>query len=288
MEKILEVREGQKVKFIADDGSSVVIEIKTITPKIAQALLKTNKEDRRVNKSFVTQYARDMKRGKWRMNGSTILIDNNKRRIDGQHRLLGCIEANTPFVTLVASEVENESKLTVDQGRNRTLVDQIGVAGFDPIVAPAIRGYLALARKDRGEDTGDFRRLTMEELIDELNSSPELYRKAGKYAAKIAKCVDIKNKVVSSSYVYLVKDLGYAEETVTAFFNQVAQLSNNCASTRALTSVLSRWERTHDGKKCPAETQQGLVIKAWNSFIINEDIDCLSYSSKVDKSVKFQ
>lgn len=286
-EQIIEVREGQKVKFIAENGDSVIIEIKTITPEMAKDLLDTNTEDRKVVKSYVHQYARDMKNGKWRLNGSTILLSKEKKRVDGQHRLLGCVEADTPFVTLVASEIEDDAKLTVDQGKNRTLTDQIGIAGFEATVAPAIRGYLALSQKDRDEVRHEFRRVTMPELIDELNTSPELYKKAAKYAAKISKCAEIKSSVVSSSYVYLSKDLKYSEDTITDFFNQVAQLQNNSPATRALSLILNRWAKNHEGKKCPADTQRGLLIKAWNAFILGEDVDYLSYSPKVDGSVKF-
>ena len=288
-EKILEVHEGQKVKFIAADGRSIVVEIKTIVPEEAQELVNSNLEDRKVNHGYVSQYARDMKDGKWELNGSTILIDTAKKRIDGQHRLLGCIEAGAAFTTLLVSEVENDVKLTVDQGRNRTLSDHVSVAGYDPSVGAAIRGYLALAKLDRAENGQDYRRVTMRELMTELETSPELYNRATKYATKVAKCMtELKNKAIASSYVYLVKDMGYDEKKITEFFNQVAQLSNNTSATRALSLTLSQWKKNHEGKSCPATTQQVLVIKAWNSFINDEDVDYISYSAKVDKSVKFQ
>lgn len=289
-EKIIEVHESQKVKFIATDGRSVVVEIKTITPAEAAEMVDSNREDRKINDGYVSQYARDMKNGEWELNGSTILIDKTRKRIDGNHRLLGCIEAGVPFTTLVVSDVKNEVKLTVDQGRGRSFTDQVSVAGFDPATAAAVRGYIKLSMLDRN-DNGDYRRVTMKELMAELQTSPELYVKAAKYGTKISKCAefDFAGRVISGSYVYLVKSCGYEEEKITSFFNQVANLADTCSATRALNRTLSGWKRTHEWKKCPYETQQGLVIKAWNAFIKGEEVDYMSYSQKVekDKSAKF-
>lgn len=289
-EKIIEVTEGQKVRFIANDGRSIVVEIKTITPSDAAEMVNSNLDDRKVNQGYVSQYARDMKDGKWELNGSTVLIDTEKRRIDGNHRLLGCIEADTPFTTLVVSDVDNEIKLTIDQGRNRTLADQVTVAGYSASVGATIRGYMSLAKLDREEDGKNYRRVTMRELMAELETSPELYKKATKYGAKISRCAegyDIKSKAVASSYVYLMKALGYEEEKITNFFTQVVGLSKMDDATRALHNVLVGWQSNHSGKKCPYEIQQCLIIKAWNAFINKEEIDYISYSQKVDKSLKF-
>lgn len=290
-EKLIEIHEGQKVKFIANDGRSIVVEIKTITPAEATEMVDSNHDDRKINKSYVSQYARDMKNGEWELNGSTILLDTKKMRIDGQHRLLGCIEADTPFTTLVVSEVNNEAKLTIDQGRNRTLADHLSVAGYDPACAAAIRGYLALAKLDRTEDGRDYRRVTMKELMAEFETSPELYKKAAKYGANISKCAtfDFKGRVIASSYVYLVKAMKHEEGRITSFFNQIVCLENNSSATRALNTTLGTWQKSHEGKKCSAEIQQCLVIKAWNAFIQSEEVDYISYSQKVekDKAVKF-
>lgn len=116
-----------------------------ITPKIATQLLELNEDNRPVSSSKVEQYARDMKASNWPLNGESVIIAADGSVNDGQHRLFACIEAGTPFETVVVFGVDRDSRLTVDQGRARGAGCYLGMAGTPNAKAVATISRLALA-----------------------------------------------------------------------------------------------------------------------------------------------
>jgi hypothetical protein len=103
--------------------SQVTTHITTITPQQAEALLKSNVDNRKVRPKVVTKYAEDMRDGNWALNGATIAISDTGIVIDGQHRLLGCVEAGVPFTTVVIRGVAFQARETLDTGSKRTFSD---------------------------------------------------------------------------------------------------------------------------------------------------------------------
>lgn len=92
-----------------------------ITAELARRWIKLNIENnRQVNQERVNSYSRDMKSGKWRENGDSIKFAEDGSLIDGQHRLLACIQAGVGFWSLVAFAIKREALLTIDRGQPRT------------------------------------------------------------------------------------------------------------------------------------------------------------------------
>ena len=78
-------------------------EVITITPAIADALLKNNCANRRISLKTVDLYARDMMNGKWEKdNPSPIVLSESGKLLDGQHRLLAVIRSGLPRELAVA------------------------------------------------------------------------------------------------------------------------------------------------------------------------------------------
>ena len=276
---IIDAKEGDIVRFTSRSGKTITISLETITPEYAEKLLESNKTDRTLSESYVKQYQRDMLNGDWKLNGSTIVIDDEGRRIDGNHRLEACKRSGVPFETLVARDIPNEYKLTVDQGRPRTLADQLIMRGYSSVVSSAIRGLMYITRQDRDE-SGNYLRLTMVQLIGECEKSPDLYLEASKYALKVNKTFPIlSKKVIAGTYVHLVRDLGYNRRQVTIFFSQLASMSTPCAATMAAIRSLNA---EAIGRKSGAAfyVQQQIVTKAWNAFVKNTRVDYITFSPK--------
>lgn len=106
------------------------VEIKEITPADALVLLTLNTNNRKVRRSHVERLAAAMRAGNWHFNGETIKF-NGEQLLDGQHRLLACIEADTPFTTLVASGISSEAMPSIDKGTPRRTGDSLRWLGFD-------------------------------------------------------------------------------------------------------------------------------------------------------------
>lgn len=76
--------------------------IYNITPEDAQGLLgNEGAKNRPVRVHAVHRYARRMVGGLWRLTGEPIILNPAGKLLDGQHRLLACIDSGKPFETVV-------------------------------------------------------------------------------------------------------------------------------------------------------------------------------------------
>lgn len=105
------------------------VETLTVTPGQAAEWLLGNVNNRNVRERIVRQYAADMSAGKWRFNGDAIRFNGDGNLIDGQHRLLACVESGTPFETLIVRGLSDDDKVTLDAGVKRNFADTLKFAG---------------------------------------------------------------------------------------------------------------------------------------------------------------
>jgi hypothetical protein len=122
-----------------------------VTPEMAKEWLTHNTHNRVVSRAIVEKYARDMKAGRWYYTNQGIGFDVNGVMTDGQHRLLACIMADTPFECLVVWNLPVEAQKVIDAGNKRSVPQQLAmfedvtnatskVAIANSLVA-AIKGY---------------------------------------------------------------------------------------------------------------------------------------------------
>lgn len=108
--------------------NTMKVEMTTITPADAERMLQLNKGNRPVNTSHVAVLAREMKLGRWKVNGDTICM-NGTRLIDGQHRLMAVVESGCTIQTLLVEGVDSDVFNTKDVGRRRSAGDTLAVLG---------------------------------------------------------------------------------------------------------------------------------------------------------------
>jgi hypothetical protein len=114
-------------------------EVMVITPQIAQEWAALNTRNRPVRYAKVAQFARDMKAGKWVLNGETVKIAANGDLLDGQHRIFACIQAGIAFETVVIRGLPSEAQDTIDTGVGRKMADQLALRGEkDTVLLAAI------------------------------------------------------------------------------------------------------------------------------------------------------
>lgn len=108
---------------------SVPANVVTITPEMAEDLLGKNTRNRNVSKGLVDAYARDMASNAWQFTGEAIKLSKGGKLLDGQHRLLACIKAETPFTTLIVYELDDAAQDVLDTGRGRKFSDVLVMNG---------------------------------------------------------------------------------------------------------------------------------------------------------------
>jgi len=108
------------------DLPGVEVYLIEVTADLAHELLEMNISGQRsLSQSAVERYATDMASYDWIFNGAAILISNENKLIDGQHRLNAIVESGTPQVLLIVRGVSTEAMQTVDTNRRRSYADTL-------------------------------------------------------------------------------------------------------------------------------------------------------------------
>lgn len=108
-----------------------------VTPPVAAELMSRNTNNRGIKKHKITQYAKDMADGAWNPDASDVKFDKDGYLIDGQNRLLACIQADVPFPTLVRTGLDPDAFNYIDTGAVRTTGDVFKRAGVTDYFAVA-------------------------------------------------------------------------------------------------------------------------------------------------------
>src|SRR5689334_9202598 len=112
-----------------------------ITPDMAPSLLAKKRPSGKRNAAAVSAYAQAMRAGEWVLNGMPIILSRDDVLLDGLQRLYACIDAKTPFVTVLAENVPDDTLHTIDQQRRRSFSGVLEARGV-PRPA-AVAGLLA-------------------------------------------------------------------------------------------------------------------------------------------------
>lgn len=103
--------------------------IEKVGPAMAQALLKKNEHNRPLRKSVVARYATAMANDEWLLNGEAVVVGHDGSLLDGQHRLLAVIEADTEVEMLIVRGVQASTFHTFDSGTKRGVSDALSIRG---------------------------------------------------------------------------------------------------------------------------------------------------------------
>lgn len=105
--------------------------VATVTPREAKEWLETKNfhNNRPMSEATVRKYSQEMKAGRWKVNGESIIFSASGRLLNGQHRLKACIMANVPFTTVLVKGADDDTFDTIDDGKSRNLGDVLAIRG---------------------------------------------------------------------------------------------------------------------------------------------------------------
>ncbi|MHC4750251.1 MAG: hypothetical protein ACYTFW_10285 [Planctomycetota bacterium] len=160
---------------MATKKKQVTIYEEWIDPARAEELLGKNEHNRRVTRQYQRQLSESMSRGEWKFNGDTIRIDRNGKILDGQHRLLACIESGITMHTIVVTGLDPNVFDTIDVGKRRNFADVLSTGGQTTYVHETAS---ALRKIDQTLNfKGNSPRRTLVEMEDLLKKFPDVVEK---------------------------------------------------------------------------------------------------------------
>jgi hypothetical protein len=128
--------------------SKLSTEVVVVTPTIAKAWLDMNTRNRKPSSVIVGAYARDMKAGRWMLTADPIRFDTKGNLIDGQHRLLACIQSESHFPSLVAYGLPAEAQDFIDCGKRRSVADMLSLNGHhNTLILTSLLRWLVALKK---------------------------------------------------------------------------------------------------------------------------------------------
>lgn len=182
-------------------GKGIYGKITTITPEMAEKMLKNNYNNRKKKIGKISQYAVDMREGKWKMNGDPIRFAETNRLLDGQNRLFAIVESGVSQDMLVLKGFDENVFATIDTGANRNAADVLSTFIENPSRATdyssLIRRIISYERGIRSLGTpkvaNTLRRtvsritITNEDVVDYLINKPYEINDVYEFCTKLRK-----------------------------------------------------------------------------------------------------
>jgi hypothetical protein len=243
----------------------------TITPALAtQWLEDMNIHNRALRQGAVERYAADMKAGKWRLNGESIVISKpdtkgQRRILDGQHRLWASVEADSTFKAVVVEGVDEDHFATIDTGAARSIGDVLKIAGVGGHKSTVGAAATAILQYLRGDSLGNPKPVTKQDALDYVQANEEdLARwveqvRSGKtwtnaYAANVVAVLFL------GAHKHPQKALQFAHAFSTGENLTVGSPIMALRNRLAVDKRMGKWHR------------MALIVMAWNAFVANKNL----------------
>lgn len=249
----------------------VKTEVLKIGPTEASGILRRlDVGQRPIYRPKVLQMADDMRNGRWKMNGETIIFDEIGRCLDGQHRLSAVVEAGVAVEFLVVKNVKSNTFHTIDTGRARTPGHALQIAGYRNANQLA-----AAARILRFYQRGDWAlytawTITNEEILMTVRAHPELVTL--KPPSKITR------RILASAYLFLRYTTGCIDENKSDLFFDLIESGHEREQNPAVkfrNTALLLMSRKHKPSKMEL---LGLAIKSFNAYMAGREVRALRIS----------
>lgn len=254
----------------------------TVTPEIALQWLEANDKNRPVRKSRVAVYAREMREGRWKLNGEAIKWSRDGRLLDGQHRLFACIEAGVPFETDVRFGLDDEVFTTLDRAGKRTAGDNLALLGEAnaELLAAAIKKLIQMQRGLLFQN-GPAAHVSNDEIVKALDQH-QMIRLSVPYARKVGRLAP------PSLTAFLHFLFAQTDRTLANWFMDALGSGIGLQSTHGVYHLRQRLERNLITKaKLPEREIAALMIKAWNSHVEGRKVNKLRWRNVGDKPEPF-
>lgn len=252
----------------------------TITPQMAEKYLARNRQpNRHLKESHILRLARDMRHGRWRCNGESLIFDRDGNVLDGQHRLHAIVRSNTAIDTWVIYGIDPDVMSTLDRGSLRNMADVLGMHGEASCTQLAAALTWLWAYEHGGLQTHHHKgnNPTTGEMEELLLKHPAL-RASCPYAKRSASLIP-GGLGAALHYLFMQKDAPLA----STFFAKLAD-GEQLSKTDGIYQLRERLQKNRmERRKLPVIDLAALTIKAWNAHRTGTPVGVLRWRGGKDK-----
>jgi hypothetical protein len=256
------------------DTSALKLVVVLVTPAMAAEWLIRNTHNRTAKAKAIARYAADMVAGRWHLNGETIKFSADGTLLDGQNRLMACVEAGVPFRTVVTWGVGAEGQETTDVGVRRGLADVLTLRGetMSKDLA-AVIGHLWKFQRDPRDMSNTLVPSVPEALLI-LGAHPGL-RESVRAADPVRAATGLRTSVGGTLH-YITHTLD--SEDASAFWERLTHgvgLAEDDPILRLRELLLA--DRVKSQQRLSTTRLWALTVKAWNAYREGRSVKLLTW-----------
>lgn len=256
---------------------SVTAEAMLVSPELAKEWLRQNTSNRRPSEKVVERYSRDMAAGRWIFNGEAVKIASSGKILDGQQRLMAVVKADTEVLMMVVMGLDETTQASMDQGRARTVADNLTIAG-----EPNASILASLGRRVWQWDQGNDRFTnhvtpTKAEVVATIQKYPSL-RRSAEIGGRTANTYRVAPASVVGTAHHILSPI--APGIAAEFFAQY-ETGADLRPGHPVLALRNRLSRDKlASKNVPFHLAVALFIRAWNGVVEDRLMDRLVHTAE--------
>lgn len=250
----------------------ITSEIIDLTPELATKLLGINVQNRPVSRAHKEKLEKAIINGEWQINGQPIIIFNDGRMGDGQHRCHAVIKTGISIKTLIIKGIDPATFNTIDNVKPRSAADILNMKGEKNAnkLSAAARTYLSYFLKGR-----EAYCLSTPQIEKCIIDHPHIRYWVSRY------CGALKLRIFPAAmngYLAIASEK-HGIDIVELFVEQLATGVNLSAGSPALV-LRERFLAQKDVSKLSTEIANAFMIKAINAHINGRKLTFLRHSEQ--------
>lgn len=247
-----------------------------VSPEIAAQFLKHNTKNRPLNKRSVEVYAKEMREGRFNVNGETIKFAESGRLLDGQHRLHAIIKTGLTFPMLIVKGLDESVFATIDCGKKRTGANVLAIQG-EKNYGTLSAAVVFVHRYKHDDLMGYERKYIPAEILEHLKEYGDRLRESVAFVYSIKSHRVLAPSVAAAlHYIFALLD----EDQANAFWEGVVT-GENLSSNSPIYQCREKLVANKAAKAKHNSTHiAGLCIKAWNLYRQGKPCKVLRFTEK--------
>ena len=267
---------------IAASKKGLVSEIVSLTPVLAQLLLDRNPLNRPLSKNNKISLEQDIAADRFQFNGESIKVSNNGILCDGQHRCNAVVVTGKPIKTVITFGMSDESRFTIDTGKQKTAGDFLKMKGrsYYKELASAVSFILRYQARHSFSDGGsNGPKLTKTQIVGGADELPGI---DDSIAATVPAAAHLFGHAICAACHYIFKrkaGVAAADEFFELLFS-----GEGLSRGSPILYCRNKLSTTLRGQR--AQTRGEMIFRCWNSWRNNESISLIRLTGSLPKVEK--
>lgn len=260
-----------------------------VTPKLANELLLKNNANRKITDNRVTVYANDMRNGRWKENTAEFIkITEDGDILDGQHRLLAIIQANTCVNFEIAYGVSKSVFDVLDTGKVRSSSDVFSIEKIEnsSLISSIIKSYLVISKSSKSDlnKSSLSYGLTNTIILEEYHKRPEFWQELSSFTNK---CYKNFAKIIPATFIGTLYSYFYdiSPEDSRNFINQLCSGESITNSSISVLRQALLKDKVSQRKMQPSD-KLAIIIKTWNAVRLGKNYRIMKFDRNIENMPK--